>query len=214
MVTACLAAIVLGAWIGTGIGHRRAERRANRAAAVAAARAEAEGRQQQREERRERSSENREDAVENANAALLRAAQGGQRAAVRRAEAQLAAAGRRSDAADRDRSERPKDPYTREIEGFPIKQPPLVAQQITSSEDDRVLFAGVFRPYFCVKTPSERAQAGRAVYRPIARRLRRAGVHDFELVVTPVTKRAPERRDALAVGAAGSVELTRAGRRC
>jgi len=119
-----------------------------------------------------------------------------------------------SDAAEPDRSGRPKDPYAREIEGFPIKQPPLVAQQITSSEDDHVLFVGVFRPYFCVKTPSERAQAGRAVYRPIARRLGRAGVHDFELVVTPVAKRAPERRDALAVGAAGSVELTRAGRRC
>src|SRR5215203_5937116 len=44
VVTLCLAAIVLGAWIGTGIGQRRAERRANRAAAVAAARAEAEGR--------------------------------------------------------------------------------------------------------------------------------------------------------------------------
>jgi len=29
------------------------------------------------------------------------------------------------------------------------KRPPLVAQQITSSDDDHVLFVAVQRPYFC-----------------------------------------------------------------
>jgi len=137
---AALVAISLGAWIGTGIGHRRGERKSQQAEHATRARAEAAARKERRQKRQERSSEALDDTVDQANARLLRAAGARDRAAVVRAEAALAQATRRREAAQRGSTRPVKDPYVRELERFPITRPPLFAQQITSSEDDHVLF--------------------------------------------------------------------------
>jgi len=211
---ACLAAVALGAWIGTGIRHHRAERKAQQAAQVARERAESQRRAERREVLEERSSEALDDAVDRANERLRRAARAGQRRAVARAEAQLAVATRRRDAAQGATEKPPKDPYARELQRFGFKRPPLVAQQITSSGDDHVLFVAVMRPYFCFKSVSERVGAVRRAYLPIERRLVHAGVHDFEMIVGPASTGAPMRADAFAVARGGGVRLTDRGRRC
>src|SRR5215212_5237834 len=201
---AALVAIALGAWIGTGIGHRRAERKAQ----------QADARAERREARQERSSAALDEALDRANRRLLQAARAGQSRAVARAEAALVRASRRADAADGGRGKLPKRPYAREVERFAIKRPPLVAQQITSSDDDHVLFVAVQRAYFCFKTAPERVRSVREVYLPIRRRLARAGVHDFEMVVGPPSSRAPTRSTAFAIARGSDVRLTGRGRRC
>jgi hypothetical protein len=63
-------------------------------------------------------------------------------------------------------------------------------------------------------TPDDRRAAAEQVYGPAARRLRRVGVSDFELLVVPVTPTAPRDDQALAVGRGGRLQLTRRGRNC
>jgi len=75
-------------------------------------------------------------------------------------------------------------------------------------------FVAILRPYFCYLSAPDRVRKVRAVYLSIQRRLSRAGVHDFEMVVGPPSSRAPERADALAIARTGAVRLTARGQYC
>jgi len=222
LVVAVIAVTVgLGWWIGTEIAHKRAADR-NRGAAervrAAAERERASDAAEARKERQEQQEEQRlgtlDDAIDTANRELFHAAKAGRRTDVARAETALTRASQRRNAAHKPPAHRPKDPYVRELDSFPVKEPPLFAQQMTWSEDDHVLFLSVSRAYLCLKDPADRLRRVRETYAPVERRLRRAGIKDFEIVVTPVTPQAPTRSGALAKGAAGTVTLTNLGRAC
>lgn len=209
--------IVLGIWITTEISHKRANDRAKQALRrdrAAEAKEQRELRQEKASEHKEKASEAVDTAVEDANRELLRAAKAGQRDAVARAEAKLTQLTRRQDASDKSTDRPPKDPVERELDRFPVKRPPLFAQQISSNGDDHVLFVAVARPLFCLKSPAARLRVVRTGYLPINHRLRSAGIKDFELVVTPRSNQAPARSDALAIGVAGKVSLTNRGNAC
>ena len=204
----------VGAFVGVQIGHKRAADRDRAAAERARASARAEARAEKRELRQEKSSEALDNDVEAANRELIRAARAGQRGAVARAEARLTQASRRSDAAQESNQRPPKQPYARELDRFPVKRAPLFVQQITSSDEDHVLFVAVARPWFCLKSASDRIRRVHATYAPIDRRLRTAGIEDFRMVVTPITLQAPSRSNALAIASAGRVTLSTRGRAC
>ena len=85
---------------------------------------------------------------------------------------------------------------------------------MNSGGDDHVLFVSVFRAHFCLKSVNERRQAVREAYQPIARRLRRAKIDDFELLVVPLGSTAPRRSQALATASRGRISLTRRGLSC
>ena len=166
---------LIGTEIGTEIGDKRADDRASRAKekaerqrAIVAAADRREREREREQERREREQEAPENAIEKADAELLRAAKAGQRDAVARHEARLTELIRRQGTAQ----PAAEDPVERELDRFPIKQPPLLAQQISSDGDNHVLFVSVSMAHFCLKTASERQRAVRATYQPIARRLR------------------------------------------
>jgi hypothetical protein len=221
VAVAVVAAAVAGGWvIGTAIGDKRVNDRANDRAAQAKQRVErqlaadaAEARREREEARREHEAEAPDEALDKVNEQLLRSAKAGRRGDVARQEARITELARRQAAAEGAAEPTSKDPYERELDRFPINQPPLVAQQITSS-DDHVLFVSVYKSHFCLKSPRERRQAVRETYEPIARSLRREKIRDFELLVVPVGQNAPRRSQALARASGRTVSLTSRGQRC
>ena len=206
-------AIGLGTWIGTEIGQKRTADRAKRAQEAGQRERDAAEAADAAEARRERRAEALDDAVEDANGELLRAAKAGRRDAVARQEAGLDQLARRQDAAGT-ADQTSKDPFEHELERFPIKQPPLVAQQISSTDDDHVLFVSVHAAHFCLKSRTQRRQAIRVTHTPIATRLRSAGIDDFKLLVVPFGNRAPTRSQALAIAGRHGVAVTSRGRSC
>src|SRR5215212_806813 len=111
--------------------------------------------------------------VEAANQRVLQAARSRDRPALAQAERSLTALRKREDAVEGAPDQPSTDPFERELDRFEFKQAPLFVQQITSSENDRVLYTSVFRPQFCLKTPAERLDVVRQVYLPVNARLRR-----------------------------------------
>ena len=222
LVVVLVLAVGMGWVIGAQIGDRRAsdrarhrvERQVERQRAIDAAelrREREEERKEREEERKEREAEAPDEVFDDATRQLLQAAKRGRRDAVARQETRLSELVRRRAATDQGPAA--EDPYERELDRFPIGQPPLVAQQISSS-DDHVLFVSVFTAHFCLKSPSERRDAVRETYQPIARRLHKQRVDDFELLVVPLSSTAPRRSSALARAAGGSVSLTSLGQSC
>jgi len=205
--------IGVGTLIGTEFGHRRAANqlkdRAERIRASEAAKA----RREREETRREHEREAPEKAVDDANDALLRAAKAGRRGAVARQEATLDRLARRQAASKQD-DPISKHPYWREVDRFPIKEGPLFAQQIGTYGDGHLLFVSIFRAHFCLKSERERREAVRKTYEPIARRLHRRKIEDFELFVVPLGQTAPRRSAALARATDGTVVLTGRGQSC
>ena len=208
----------LGWWIGSEVSQRRSENELRERIARLRAQTQAEARKEREDIRKERAAERKQqvaesidDKLEAANRNALRAARAGRRRDVARAESELHAIAARL-APNADSGSR--DPFERELDRFPIKLPPLLAQQIMSGDGEHVLFVLVSRPYLCLKPPQDRARAVRQVYGPMQRRLRREGIRDFEMLVTPFTARAPTRSQALATGAHQRVVLTSRGRAC
>ena len=205
--------IGVGTLIGTEVGHKRAsdrvKERAERERAIDAAAA----RREREDGRREREREAPEEIVDDANKALLRAAKAGRRDAVARQEATLDRLARRQAASQQD-DPASQGPYGRELDRFPIKQRPLFAQQISSGPDDHVLFVSVFKAHFCLKSTTERRQAVRETYQPLARRLRERKIDDFELLVVPLASNAPRRAQALARVGGSTMSLTARGQSC
>ena len=87
-------------------------------------------------------------------------------------------------------------------------------QQVTSRDGDHKLFVSVSRPLLCLQSPADRLRRAHETYDPIEHRLRRAGIKDFELIVTPLTLQAPTRSDALVVASGDTVAFTSRGRAC
>ena len=90
-----------------------------------------------------------------------------------------------------------EDPYERELDRFSVLQPPLVVQQLTSGDRNYVLFATGLEANFCLKSARQRRQPVRETYQPVARRLRRQEIDDFELFVVPAEPGAPRRSQAV-----------------
>jgi len=219
------AAMGLGLWVGVQIAHDRHDDRNRAVAERVRERGQADARRERaadaaeaRKERRQKLAESRldamDDAIERANRDLLQAAKAGRRRDVARAEAALAQATRRRDAADKSPAHLPRDPFERELDGFPIKESPLFVQQVTSSDGDHKLFVSVSRPLLCLQSPADRPRRVHETYDPVERRLRGAGIEDFEMIVTPLTLQAPTLSDALVVASGDTVVLTSRGRAC
>lgn len=139
-----------------------------------------------------------------------RAAAGGDRAGVQRAERRLdeLAAQAERPATDSD------DPFLTLVQGFAFKQRPLYVQQIESSLDLHELVVRVNRDAFCLLAEPARLAAVSAVYAPADAALREADVDDFELILVPLDQQTSARADALALGRGGEAELTPAGVTC
>jgi hypothetical protein len=165
------------------------------------------------EDAAEKSASALEDEQERLIDQISAASKRGDRAAVARLEKRLTHVSRQSDGTD-EQDPTAAEPYQREIERFNFKQAPLYALQITTSLRDHLVFVSVDPDQFCLRSPAERLSSVRAVFEPADRRLRAGGVRDFEMIVGPPSRAAPERSDALAIGADGEARLTAHGRTC
>lgn len=162
------------------------------------------------ERRREQAAEDADAAIDNALIAMRKAARRKDLAGVRRAQREIErAAGSRPS-----RTSAASDPFERELGSFPYKRAPLFVQQTTRTQDSHRVFAGVDRATFCLQSPTARLAAVNDTYGPVDRRLRAAGVQDFEFVVVPLSQTASTAGDALAIGRRGDGRLTRRGRSC
>lgn len=107
-----------------------------------------------------------------------------------------------------------QDPYFRALDEFVFKAGPLYVQQITTSQDDHVLFVGVQREAYCLLAPDRRVTAANAVYLPMHGRLVAEKIDDLEFLVVPVTETTPTRDSVLARGSGGKLKLTARGEKC
>ena len=157
------------------------------------------------------SKESRDTAIERRLDERAKAAAAGDRAGVSRAEREL---DRLAAQTQNGSTARSKDPYLRLVTGFRFKTAPLYVQQIEYSSSDHQLFVRVNRDAFCLLTQAARIDAVEKVYGPADRALREADVRDFEFLLVPLSDRVSSEKDALAIGAATRVRLTRAGSDC
>lgn len=158
--------------------------------------------------------ERRDREIDDVNSELGRASRERDRAAVALAERRLDALARTP--AEQAAMRRPsEDAFNRALDTFRFKQAPLYAQQLVSEADDHRALAAVFREHFCLKAPDARSAAAQAVYGSLERRMRAAGITDFEFVVIPLTSTADLTTiRPLAIGRHGRLRLTRRGRSC
>jgi hypothetical protein len=193
---------------GSGCGS---ERRTDTSSEPAAGGQAAKGRDAAAaERRRQQVAEDADVAIDDGLIAMREAARRKDLAGVRRAQREIErAAGSRPS-----RASAAKDPFERELEQFAYKRAPLFVQQTTQTQDSHVVFAGVDRATFCLQSPAARLAAVNGTYRPVDRRLRAAGVKDFEFVVVSLSQTASTIGDALAIGRGGQARLTRRGRSC
>lgn len=152
--------------------------------------------------------------IDRANEQLARAAGAEDRAGVLRAQRELDELARTSPGLGGS-SPRSADPYQRAFDDFSFKRGPLYVQQLITGGDDHRAFVAVIKDHFCLLTTAARRQAADAVYQPLDRRLRDAGIDDFAFIVIPLTQTAPATSAAaLAVGRRGKLRLTARGRTC
>lgn len=156
--------------------------------------------------------ERRDLAVEQALAEMQAAARRGDRATVAGQQRELERLARGAPKSTTTSSAR--DPFLRLLDDFEFKRAPLFAQQITSSPDRHRLYVGVDGPTYCLLALDTRRSVVEQVYGPAHRRLRAAGVNDFEFVLVALTERAARLEPALAIGRDGAVRLTQRGRAC
>lgn len=162
------------------------------------------------ERRRQQVAEDADAVIDDGLIAMRKAARRKDLAGVRRAQREI----ERAAGAKPSRTSAAREPFEREMEQFPYKRAPLFVQQTTQTQDSHRVFAGVDRATFCLQSRRARLAAVNATYGPIDRRLRAAGVKDFEFVVVPLSQTTSTARDALAIGRGGRARLTRRGGSC
>lgn len=163
----------------------------------------------------ERAGDERDIEIDSVNAQLERAAKAKDRAGVAQSQRRLdaLASAEREHPGD-EAPESDPDPYQAVLEDLRFKQGPLYVQQIDTSGGDRRAYIAVIGAQFCLSTPEARLDAARAVYAPLARRMRAANIENFEFVVVPTSETEKKLADALAIGRGGQLRLTARGRDC
>lgn len=101
-------------------------------------------------------------------------------------------------------------PFDDVVDRLPLDRPPLHVSQFMTEEDGHRLIVRVpQRKFFCGRTPQERLDAVRDYHASAEKRMRSAGIDDFELLVDGL--RDTGRVRALAVADQNEIRLTKRG---
>ena len=111
----------------------------------------------------------------------------------------------------REEAEYTSTPYERAVERLPLHKGPLFVEQVTLDPTHRLIASVEAKRSFCGQSAGLRTAAVKDFYGKADALMRKHGVKDFELYVSPLGKPTTQRYD-LATGRDGKVELTGYGR--